>query len=282
VDISTRLRNILELAHTRIINLRTASRFLLTFLIGLIAAAVAFWIANKVIIYFVARSYVEEIGEVFNISKPWTSALVWITFAVTLVFVSYALSFSRRKRIVGIAGLFFLLIGHAIVLGFGHPFFDRRGKAIKCYVITRNDIRYRERPGIDPETGLPCRPVTPEIVERLHAYEKGRRPKRVDSAEPTFFDLRTGQPIVWYYKKKDDAIEIFDLMGFYPDTGEELLPVSKEVVELWKTQDAERRQNEARRAPERLDPDTAEPFDPKNGEPKIMVSTKRKRRLRVL
>jgi hypothetical protein len=41
------------------------------------------------------------------------------------------------------------------------------GTARKCYVVTRDDIRYGERPGIDPATGRECRPVTAEVIERL-------------------------------------------------------------------------------------------------------------------
>jgi hypothetical protein len=56
--------------------------------------------------------------------------------------------------------------------------------AIKCYVVTRDDIRYGERPGIDPATGRECRPVTSEVVERLRAYKWGNRPKRIETTDP--------------------------------------------------------------------------------------------------
>ena len=115
---------------------------------------------------------------------------------------------------------------------------NRDGKAIKCYVITRDGVIYREQPGFDPSTGRECRPVTPELVERLREYERGNRPTSIEAPNPEFFDRGTGRPIVWFYKNKTNDIELFNLMGFHPETGDELEPVSKEIVELWKKQAA--------------------------------------------
>ncbi len=47
-------------------------------------------------------------------------------------------------------------------------------------------------------------------------------------------DSRTGEPIVWFSKNTGGSIELFDLMGFHPITGEELLPITRDVVETWK------------------------------------------------
>ena len=74
-----------------------------------------------------------------------------------------------------------------------------------------------------------------------------------------FFDRATGEPIVWYLKTAAGELELFDLMGFHPATGEELLPVTKEVVNEW---------NQQRRkcvpAPVKIGPDTRI-FDPVTG-----------------
>lgn len=144
-------------------------------------------------------------------------------------------------------------------------YFDRSGKAIKCYVLTRDGkVTYGERPGIDPATGRQCRPIKVEILERLKEYETGKRPQRITDANPTFFDPRTGEPIVWYYRSKDNEIEIFDLMGFHPDTGEELIPITKELVEQWKLQVAHVKQ----RVPKLVDPGKYVFFDERTGQPR--------------
>jgi hypothetical protein len=37
---------------------------------------------------------------------------------------------------------------------------------------------------------------------------------------------KTGEPVVWYHRNQGGVIQLFDLMGFDPETGNELLPVS--------------------------------------------------------
>jgi hypothetical protein len=149
----------------------------------------------------------------------------------------------------------------------------------KCYIVTRDDIQYGEKPGIDPATGRECRPVTADVIERIGAYKGGDRPKRIESGDPTFFSLRTGEPIVWFHKNKDGEIELFDLMGFDPETGDELMPISKQVVSVWREQEkrrkedeSRRRQEAARRAPQVVDPDKYDPFDPLTGKPRVWYS----------
>src|ERR1700704_4777375 len=95
----------------------------------------------------------------------------------------------------------------------------------------QGDVRYGERPGIDTTTGRPCREVMPDLADRLQAYANGNRPQQITSDHPTFFNPRSGEPSVWYFKDKNGRIEIFDLMGFDPDTGEELQPVTRDIVD---------------------------------------------------
>jgi hypothetical protein len=101
------------------------------------------------------------------------------------------------------------------------------------------------------------------MLERLREYEKGNRPKRIVTADPTFFDLRSGEPVIWYTKGGGGTIELFSLMGFHPDTGEELLPVTKDIVANWKDQQAK-----PKRAPQKIDPTNFVFFDQISGEPR--------------
>src|SRR5207247_9761637 len=63
-------------------------------------------------------------------------------------------------------------------------------------------------------------------------------------------------------------IETVYLMGSHPGTGEELLPVSPEIVDRWKAQQAKY----ARKSPDRVDPDSHPFFDPKTGRPNVWYS----------
>jgi hypothetical protein len=140
--------------------------------------------------------------------------------------------------------------------------------AKQCYIIQRDSrapVIYRDRlPGIDPDTGRECRLVTLSVVERLKEYAEGKRPVRIKAPQPEFFDPRTSEPIVWYVDR-GGTIEIFDLMGYHPETSEELLPVTPEIVDRWKAQQAQNR----RKPPARVDPVSHPWFDVKTGRPNI-------------
>ena len=242
-------------------------RSLLAIAGGLVVLALVAWIFDKAFVYFLARSYVEEIADVLDLNKHLANAIVYLTFVAIAFFGGMVLSFSKKKRLIGVAAIVALLTGHSLILwrGTANEIISRDGGALKCYVITRDGVRYGERPGIDPGTGRQCRAVTPEMVERLREYEKGNRPKLIAESAPTFFNQGTGEPIIWYIRNKGGEIEIYDLMGFHPSSGEELLPVNREVVDAWKLQ----KQQEARQPPQVIDPEKFAFFDPITGKARV-------------
>jgi hypothetical protein len=224
-------------------------RFWIGVLGAVVGAIVLLWLVDKVVLYYLARSYVDQVASALDLNPHLANALILLTFVVAIFFARFLWSFSRQRRIVGISGLAGLLIAHSLVLWWAtrEQTIDVGGNALKCYVISRDgNVTYREHPGIDPATGRECKPVKPEMVERLRDYQAGKRPQKVIAENPVFFDPRSSEPIVWYYQAKDGTIEIFDLMGFHPDTGEELLPITRDTAELWKKQQIEK----ARRIPE--------------------------------
>jgi tetratricopeptide (TPR) repeat protein len=240
------------------------ARLFLMIVAAVFGAVILLWIVDKFVFYYLARSYIDEVADVLDLNPHLANALVLLTFVIAVFFAGYVWSFSRQRRLIGILGLSTLVIGHSLILWWGTRDItvDRRGNATKCYVLSRDGkVTYGEHPGIDPATGRECRPVKPEMVERLQKYASGQRPQAITTSNPIFFDPRSGEPIVWYYKSSDNAILIYDLMGFQPDTGEELLPITKEVAEQWK------KQGEIRCVPKRVsDPDKYVFFDPLNGQ----------------
>src|SRR6476620_4520546 len=59
------------------------------------------------------------------------------------------------------------------------------GLANRCYVVTRDGIHLRDRAaGVDTDTGLQCRSLTPEVLERIRAYRFGNRPSKLTTADP--------------------------------------------------------------------------------------------------
>ncbi len=230
---------------------------------SLIAGAALFWLYDQVILAWQVRGYVAEIGAAFGLNAHLTNAIFIVSLAVVAFCLRLSFSLSKRRRAVGQLALLTLLVGHSLALWSA----SRLKIEGRCYVVTRTGITYNEHPGLDPATGRPCRPVTNELQERLRAYETGARPTRVTDEHPTFFDPRTGEPVIWFYRDAQGTIELFDLMGFHPLTGEELTPITKEVVAQW--QESQRRRVALpTRAPQRIDPARGGFFDPMTGAPR--------------
>jgi len=61
------------------------------------------------------------------------------------------------------------LIRHGILLGMRDANYDTAGKTEKCYVLARDGIKILNHVGIDPDTGLECRPLTPQMTEKFNA-----------------------------------------------------------------------------------------------------------------
>ena len=260
---ASRLRNAWasSLATAKLSSLKKPLRVALLCTLILLAVGIVYFVVEKLFIYYFARRFVRDFGEAAGLNGHLADALVWVVFAAVILFAGWLLSFSRTKRLLGAAGVLVLLVSQPVVLWWitKDHYFDRAGNATKCYIVSRDAITYGARPGIDPVTGRECRPVTPEVAERIDAYQHGKRAAKVVVDEPTFFDLRTGYPIIWFEKTAQGQVELFDLMGFDPETGEELQPVTREVVELWK-------QQKARHTPNEVDPHTYPLFDPITGE----------------
>jgi hypothetical protein len=225
-----------------------------------------FWLCNEFVYFYMARSYSEELADAYDLNRGFTRGVLWASFAAIVIFAGYSLSFSKWKRQLGYAGILTLLIGHSLLLGRMDANFQKSGAAEKCYVITRTSIKLLNRVGIDPETGLECRPLTPQMAEKIKLYQAGYRAKQIASNDPTFFDPTTGEPVVWYSRNDRGQIELFDLMGYHPQTGEELVPVTRDVVQTWKQQAAK----VVRRVPVRVnDPEKVGFFEPTTGAAKI-------------
>lgn len=247
-------------------HLGTTARVLVILAGCLLLGGIIFWLCNELIYFFIARSYAEEIADVYDLNRGFARAVLWASFVVIVILAGWTLSFSKIKRRLGIAGLCAFAIGHSLLIARIDANFQRNGVAEKCYVMTRNSIKTLNRVGTDPETGRECRPLTPQIVEKLEQYRNGHRPTQITSSDPKFFDAVTGEPIVWFANNEQGSIELFDLMGFHPRTGAELTPITRQAIELWRSQNAKLIKRTAARVD---DPDTFGFFDPTTGSAKL-------------
>ena len=258
-----------EKIFARLASLGAAGRIVLLFGLLIVATVLVFWVFNQIFFYFAAKTYVDEISQAYNLNRGFTNALVWAAFALFVFFAGCAFSLSKTRRTLGYTGALVLLIGHGVLLGLRDANYDTAGNALKCYVLTRDGIKVLNHVGTDPDTGRECKLLTPQMVEKYNAYRNGRRPLLVTENDPVFFDPVSGEPVIWF-SKTSGHVDLFDLMGFDPRTGEELKPVDRATIEQWRSQSAKM----VRRAPNRIsDPEKFGFFDPVSGKPKVWYWT---------
>jgi len=229
----------------------------------LLLGALLFFLFSEAIYYLLARSYVDEIARSFDLNKNLANALVWVSFAAIVFFAGYSFSFNKRKRMIGWLTILALLIGHSLILSMSNNLMTR------CYVLTRDSIKVMNQRGIDPQTGRECRLLTPQMAEKVIEYQNGKRPSQVQDLPVVFFSPISGEALVWYTQSPQSGIELFDLMGFNPRTGEELKPVTRQVADDWTKVRLAQQQDRDRKPARQVNPDTAVFFDPISGQPKV-------------
>lgn len=258
---------------TRIFSLFSV-RSLLKITGALIISAIALWFFDKFVLYETAKGYIDDMAYVFDINRHLASAITIALFAVLAFSLRYIFSIRTYRRRIGYSIVGGLLIANSLMLWMGtrNQAFTKGDVATKCYIITRTAITFGEHPGTDPSSGEECIPVTREIVEQINAYANGRRPARINSDDPTFFDRATGWPIVWYSLGDNGEVQLYDLMGFDPETGKRLLSITPNIVADWRLQRDQRKaeqERQKRRAPKPIDAREGSFFDPVTGKSRV-------------
>jgi hypothetical protein len=211
------------------------------------------WHIHSLIISSIAENYARQIARYVPIGPEFLEAISSLIFVVIFFLSFYFISVridNWRKGAVITALLSTVYLTGLGILSYGFKFDPITGAARKCYFIVNGEPQYQSlTPGeewqIDPHTGKKCQMLTPEIESKLANLASGRRPNRVpDDSEPKLFDSILGTPIVWYFRSRDNLIELWDAEGIHPFEGDVLRPIDRDVAEEWKRQLADRRRRE--------------------------------------
>jgi len=174
-------------------------------------------------------------------------AIVLVLMIPLLWSFKWTFSFSPQKRRTGysiLAGYMILFYASMFFLTKDQKFDFSTGKATKYYANTPEGKRYFDAPGFDPKYGIPLKPVDPNIA-RSDAFNT-RPPQKLEDPKQ-FFDVATSEPVVWYYENADGKLEFFDQPGFHPKYGDELKPVTPQIVQKNERQAMLKRDEEAKR-----------------------------------
>ncbi|MFH1173471.1 MAG: hypothetical protein V1692_02990 [bacterium] len=157
--------------------------------------------------------------------------IITLLFAPWLVF-HYLLG--TRKLELSLTSVV-LIIGGALIIyhGSANVFFDRAtGQPVKYYVKTLEGFKFSNTPDFDPMVGVKYKPINADIIRDYYFWEKnGRYSNLPEVTKGKYFDITTGEPIVWYAERAEGTRALFPLPGYDPLTGKALKPITAEIAE---------------------------------------------------
>jgi Domain of unknown function (DUF4145) len=206
--------------------------------IALFLGPIAIIIAHGASLWTVYRYFIASLSE----KLAWNEYLIHALVLALLPLFLYAtrLRFSPRseaRRRVGAGILLAMAIGYSLTFYFATrhiAFWFGNGAGIKYYARTDHGVEVYDRSGFDPETGQRLLPVTPEIARELQIQMNGGSMKSVDPAKLDWFNPYTGKPVLWFYRFPNGALTFYNKPGMDPQTGELLMPVTKELYLKWR------------------------------------------------
>jgi hypothetical protein len=174
--------------------------------------------------------FADKIINTTGINQYLAKAIIILLMIPLLWSFKWTISLSSQKRRTG----YTIVAGYICIFYFTMFFMTKEqkfdfttGEAIKYYAVTPEGIRYFDAPGYDPKYGIPLKPVD-QGVARSETFNR-LPPKKLDEPQQ-FFDYATKEPLVWYYEAPDGTLEFFDQPGFHPKYGQELKPITPEIV----------------------------------------------------
>ncbi len=207
--------------------------FLVLAVVGIIilSAVMKVWFAYSIYSFFLGWA-----SSTFGLDIVLSRAVAVFTTVIALIILPWIISFilfGRKKKEVLIAGsLIFAIWTLSLYYGTGNVFFDRNtGKPAKYYIKTLAGFKFSSREDFDPQFGIKYKPIDAQTVQEYYLWEKTGK-MQVPTVQPgKYFDIITGEPIVWYADRPDGSVELFPLPGYDPLTGQALRPMTKEVAE---------------------------------------------------
>lgn len=138
----------------------------------------------------------------------------------------------KRKEVLIGAAVVYTIFSFALFFAGKEVFFDRNtGQPAKFYIMTLNGFKFSSAPDIDPRWGIRYKPVTEEVMKQYHAWQKTGQYETMPTIRPgKYFDMLTGEPLVWYGERPEGEIELFPLPGFDPKYGNRLKPITHEAI----------------------------------------------------
>ncbi|HEY1257469.1 MAG TPA: DUF4145 domain-containing protein [Terracidiphilus sp.] len=182
----------------------------------------------------------------------WNSYLIRaLVLAFLLPFLyavkMFASPLNKEKRMRGAILLIVMVVGYNFMLYSATKnviFNAKDGHPVKYYMITDQGIVTHDRPGYDEASGQLLLPMTPEIW-RDYTIQGNATFTKVDPQTAVWFNQNNGNPMLWYNRSSNGDFVFYNRWGNDPQTGDRLLPVTKEVQKTWEAEEAIAKQKNA-------------------------------------
>jgi hypothetical protein len=211
-------------------------KYILIFLVIATGAMLLMALMKALFIFFIYSSFLGKISSTFGLDLMLARPIAILATIGSLLLLPWIISFlalGRRKKELFIATSVAVAICYmGLLYGAADVFFDRAtGRPAKYYIKTLDGFKFSSTGDFDPRFGAKYRPITPEIIKEYLFWQKTGSLKTIPEVIPgRYFDMITGEPIVWYSEWPDGTVRLFPLPGHDPATGELLKPISREVV----------------------------------------------------
>lgn len=208
------------------------------FLAAAVIAAVLLSFTPAALYFWSYAGFEKLLHEDAGLDEAWSqvgAVLLAIGYAAAIPYAGHWFIFGRRRRKFEaiVATVFILAIMPALHAAFDTNFDQETGQAQKWYVWRDSKLIFSDSPGFDPVTRAKRKLVTPEIAQLWDRQQNRTAPHKLagDLSDIDFFDPITGKPRVWYSREKNGDLLLYDGPGFSPLNGEELKPVTSEIVQ---------------------------------------------------
>lgn len=209
-------------------------------IIGILALTALVFFGGQ--IWFVYSTYefcVNYAASLFGVDVVFSRLFAVLVTSLLILALPTLLGFvflgRNRKQVLVGAMLVYTAFSVALFFGAKDVFFDRTsGLPGKFVIETLDGFKFSNTQDIDPKWGIRYKPITPEILRRYHFWKKNGRNDAIPLVQPgKYFDMLTGEPIVWYTERQNGEIILFSLPGHDQKTGKVLKPITSEMVDQY-------------------------------------------------
>ena len=207
-------------------------------LVVCVVGVIAFVAISKILgIYWLYGLFLSQVVSMFGLDIVFSRMVAAVLTVITLLLIPWIASyflFGTRKTELSVVAVL-VIIGGALIVYHGSAgvFFDRAtGQPVKYYVKTLDGFTFSNGPDFDPQFGVQFKPITAKIIKDYYFWERnGAYSSLPEVMEHNYFDMTTGEPIVWYAERREGRRALFPLPGYDPLTGNALKPMTAEIAE---------------------------------------------------